>query len=325
MVVPAKRSRLKGPFKCDMCPRMYKNKFDLTIHLASHSTIKPFKCEICERTFPSLYMFRKHQRNLHATRSCNYCGQKIRIGTPAAFYNHMKSHRDNGDIDETKFKLSLKGVAKECDICKKYMISGEYKRHYESHAVKENSKSLLDGSFDDDDDEIYFSNKKYKNNESSYDLLECKKCKKTFYGKRSLQLHEWQAHEHIIIEKVPTNNEEDNCNKPRKCDECGKNFMRRIDWIRHYRLNHGNKPYKCEFCGKTFERMNYCRVHRRKHTGERPYICSICKKGFIKLEYLKNHLYCHKNEKIPCPYCAKLFKSPQNVKNHLIKLHPDRK
>ncbi|KFP71436.1 Zinc finger protein 716, partial [Acanthisitta chloris] len=58
-----------------------------------------------------------------------------------------------------------------------------------------------------------------------------------------------------------------------RCEECGKAFGARAQYVRHRRNLHdgaGEKPYRCGDCGKSFSWSSHWERHQRIHTGERP-------------------------------------------------------
>lgn len=47
-------------FPCDMCPKFFKNRYQLTLHVRSHTGEKPFVCELCDRAFSMSSNLQKH-------------------------------------------------------------------------------------------------------------------------------------------------------------------------------------------------------------------------------------------------------------------------
>lgn len=47
-------------FKCEQCPKVFKNRYQLTLHNRSHSGEKPYECHICCRAFSMSSNLQKH-------------------------------------------------------------------------------------------------------------------------------------------------------------------------------------------------------------------------------------------------------------------------
>ncbi|CAG4972986.1 unnamed protein product [Colias eurytheme] len=52
------------------------------------------------------------------------------------------------------------------------------------------------------------------------------------------------------------------CEKPHKCQVCGKAFSQSSNLITHSRKHTGFKPFACELCGRAFQRKVDLRRHR---------------------------------------------------------------
>ncbi|SPP86817.1 blast:Zinc finger protein 879 [Drosophila guanche] len=68
-----------------------------------------------------------------------------------------------------------------------------------------------------------------------------------------------------------------------------------------------DRPFKCEFCGKAFKLRHHMKDHCRVHTGERPFRCNMCGKTFSRSTILKAH------EKTHYPKYVRKFLSPSPV------------
>ncbi|XP_077111317.1 uncharacterized protein LOC143767153 isoform X2 [Ranitomeya variabilis] len=103
---------------------------------------------------------------------------------------------------------------------------------------------------------------------------------------------------------------------PFSCPECGKCFRQKSQLFKHQRRHKGEKPYSCSECEKCFCQKSDLLVHQRSHTGEKPFSCSECDKRFIQKSSLVKHLRIHTGEKpFSCSECEKCF----TQKSHLYK------
>lgn len=53
------------------------------------------------------------------------------------------------------------------------------------------------------------------------------------------------------------------------------------------------RPFRCDFCGKAFKLRHHMKDHARVHTGERPFPCRLCGKTFSRSTILKAHEKTH--------------------------------
>ena len=78
--------------------------------------------------------------------------------------------------------------------------------------------------------------------------------------------------------------------KPFKCTQCEKSFIRRAKLIIHERVHTGEKPFNCSHCTKKFATRGALKIHEIKHTGKYPYVCAYCNKNILTKQNLEIHL-----------------------------------
>ena len=94
------------------------------------------------------------------------------------------------------------------------------------------------------------------------------------------------------------------------CQECGKGYTTKFQFIIHRRLHSDDRPFKCSHCDKSFTSAGAQRKHEAKHsdTNRKLYTCNECRKRVTTYDSLKNHRLSHKDEKnYQCEICLKHF------------------
>ena len=55
----------KYPHECDTCEKRFRKKYELEVHVRTHTGERPFQCEHCEQSFRALQTLKVH-RQIHA-------------------------------------------------------------------------------------------------------------------------------------------------------------------------------------------------------------------------------------------------------------------
>ncbi|XP_055712363.1 zinc finger protein OZF-like isoform X2 [Phlebotomus papatasi] len=110
------------------------------------------------------------------------------------------------------------------------------------------------------------------------------------------------------------------------CDICGYRAKDKTHHVEHMNWHAGIKPYKCQDCGKDFVRKDALRIHRMTHTGEKPFECQICSKSFRTKAQMKAHITTHTGDRnFSCKYCDKSYSQIGGLSYHVRTTHAGEK
>uniref|UniRef100_A0A1B0D8Y7 C2H2-type domain-containing protein n=1 Tax=Phlebotomus papatasi TaxID=29031 RepID=A0A1B0D8Y7_PHLPP len=110
------------------------------------------------------------------------------------------------------------------------------------------------------------------------------------------------------------------------CDICGYRAKDKTHHVEHMNWHAGVKPYKCQDCGKDFVRKDALRIHRMTHTGEKPFECQICSKFFRTKAQMKAHITTHTGDRnFSCKYCDKSYSQIGGLSYHVRTTHAGEK
>ena len=135
----------------------------------------------------------------------------------------------------------------------------------------------------------------------------CQTCGKSFSGYRYYQ--------HLKSHMIETGEESP---EVYFCDQCGKQFMKKLSLKHHIQVDHENREYECKTCKQTFKTHNQRNTHQiLEHSTDEKYNCKYCGKRFGNTGHLKSHItHYHEEPKFKCQFCGKMFKVKESLDDH---------
>ena len=101
------------------------------------------------------------------------------------------------------------------------------------------------------------------------------------------------------------------------CNECGKLFNQKANYMAHMVYHSDERPFPCEVCVKAFKTLRDLDIHKRTHNGEKPFGCKTCQTAFSQSATLWSHeKRYHCNGKFTCKDCKEMFTTGWYLKTH---------
>ena len=306
-------------YKCDVCDKVFSNKFYLRQHSYVHKGSTRHSCDSCDITFCRIDAFYRHLKKVHnkgqGPYQCNVCNK--RFNTPG----NLGRHKNIAHLGKLPNRIVHK-----CDVCGKTFSSRFILLCHQKLHTKLNLHQC----------EICLKNftrtsalKNHKIVHTGERLFKCNICPKHFSRIYTLEIHQ-RLHtgerpfqcdvcgEGFIERSLLTYHSMKHAEKkPHECHECGKGFCKRTELKKHLMTHTDEKPYICDVCGKSFTSQGSVMCHKRIHTGESPYVCDICGRKFNQSSSLKRHQRVHTREKpYACDVCDKHFALLVTLQDH---------
>ncbi|XP_065673798.1 zinc finger and BTB domain-containing protein 24 [Hydra vulgaris] len=102
-----------------------------------------------------------------------------------------------------------------------------------------------------------------------------------------------------------------------RCPICQLLFPSRTTMMEHRRKH--TKLFKCKICNEGFYTEDKLERHSTKETHSYP--CDQCERLFTNKAALVRHKLLHSDKEQKCELCAKSFKTPRDLKNHMLGMH----
>nr|XP_006812793.1 PREDICTED: zinc finger protein 729-like [Saccoglossus kowalevskii] len=259
-----------------------------TISINSRSTVKRLKCQTCKKTFCSQKNLETHWKSYHTKHDkphkCKYCTHTFK--TPKELAVHVKKHSLQGPYG--------------CEYCKyRFFTKTAQFRHMKTH--KETS-------------------------------IECKKCGQRFASQHSFTRH-MEAHaeneqykcpyceyscKNMTLLKRHLSKHIGKKHTTLKCEQCGKEFLRKSRLDRHMLIHSDVKPFKCKHCEKRYYTVGNLKKHIKMHTGKKTYKCIECGAKFRLKARLISHVKSHSRiVSFQCDHCGQSFSQNSDLVCHM--------
>lgn len=275
-------------FKCDICPKVYKQKHGLKVHYLRHKEPQ-FRCLKCHKAFRLLLHLNNHNKRFHDNDqklyACSFCNYKG--FAPLHLKIHVTRHH-------------TKDFPLKCHICSAgFMFNHELKFHTE----KEHNGMIYSCKICGRQCSTKNNLKIHQNvHATTRATFKCEICSKVMICKKGYQRHV-QSHKGETPKQM--------------CELCGKSFANKAYFAVHLKIHAGEREFACAVCGKRFYSAQNLATHNRTHTKEKPYTCDLCSKSYTQRSTLVIHMRSHSGEKpYKCDICCKAY-----VTNTLLKYH----
>ncbi|XP_035989366.1 zinc finger protein 431-like isoform X3 [Fundulus heteroclitus] len=337
----------KGSFKCDICGRSYKTKYNLKVHFQTHTGEIPFSCELCGKGF-----FRRDKLKLHLRTHTDLQKPHVSMEEEASSIQQLCNQRRRSSHDQEEAEPQCS--EEEQMEPEPPLIKEEHVEPVSSWVKEEQMEPELP-VIEEENEKPDFSRLKHEQQDAEHlatrrdqeDVCSSQEGEQLVQKQPVALMETFTLQEHEgeprteqlsfhISPVVQTKDQEgrsstgsesqsptDTKKGSFKCDICGRSYKTKYNLKVHFQTHTGEIPFSCETCGKGFFRHDKLKLHLRTHTGERPFSCETCGKTFFQIHHLNKHKKSHTDKRpFPCQICGKGFSTIHRLNVHK-QIHTD--
>lgn len=203
---PLKMDLKQDIFKCNMCPKEFWSKDNLSRHMKLHSNIKNYVCTYCGLAFKTSAVLRKHKM-AHVLIKCLLCESEFTLRSEyknhhLTFHRHKDKAFDITELDLFTPKKNLAHIPKKIEkpiVCEKCSRVFAAMSGYKVHKCVDPASQLTKKKKPEEETECPDCNRKYKSfksfkdhncpkSDNPYQAI-CELCDKEFKTKKGFDMH----------------------------------------------------------------------------------------------------------------------------------------
>jgi hypothetical protein len=307
--------RKPGHHECEICEKVYSQKYRLTQHMNTHLGIKPYKCVVCLQNFSRSDHVVRHMKSQHCDMDlfkCDECDEEFEkvnemvthslIHIPQPGYASEK-YTLFTDAEKEFIAISTHETGKQQYNCIKCNVifrrPYQAREHINFHTGSKPYKcNLCDNTFAKKENLTAHIRTVHEGKRGDF---KCDKCRRYFMKKESYEVH---------VEK---------CQPNYVCENCPLKFYRKTHLDNHKSVHDLVPQHKCLHCDNMYRYRKHMLRHIKKdhkHEVETPVpcICDICGVVVKNKEALYRHKKVHKMPDKECDVCGKAFKDNTTLK-----------
>lgn len=318
-----KRSpRKPGHHECDVCQKVYTQKYRLTQHMNMHLGIKPYKCVVCLQYFTRTDHVVRHMRSQHLDLDiykCDQCDEEFEKANEIV--SHSMIHVQQTDDIEEKILTALTDVEKE----------------YISVRAQDSGRPQYDCTKCNQTFKKPYQAREHVNFHTGEKPYKCGQCVMAYGKKENLtahirSIHDGKRGEHkcakcrrFFMKKENYDVHIEKCVPNYECSQCPMKFYRKTHLDNHTPVHDATPQHQCSQCSNAYRYRKHMLRHVRKdHLMEEdkqaPCICDTCGVVVKNKEALYRHKKTHKLPDKECDVCGKAFKDNTTLKVYTISL-----
>ncbi|EAT38377.1 AAEL009720-PA, partial [Aedes aegypti] len=326
---------------CPFCPKTFKSRQTIRMHILNHQGKLPFKCEDCDARFDRKFYLQKHRERYHQGDSgqpnfgCLQCGMQFRSADKLRA--HTSTHHLKKEVKPTTVAgkgpnprpirqgLNVRRPFK-CQYCPK-SFSRKYimMEHTFIHTGSLRYPCDICMAMFNRPHYLKAHKLKYHSENSTFKAIKCRFCTRTFVRQQDIKMHErvFETSQNGSLDesggkgagedgsaagggttKLPYTIDEDPNGE-------AETESQRIDTPR---LNMSITLHRCPKCHKVFKTLRSLKHHMIYHQSQLPFACDECGVQFARNRPLQIHKERYhsedapyKGERFSCDFCPRIF------------------
>ncbi|XP_055618891.1 uncharacterized protein LOC129763766 [Toxorhynchites rutilus septentrionalis] len=277
-----------GILTCPYCPKTFKARPTLRMHILNHQGKLPYKCDDCGSRFDRRFYLVKHRERYHTgeNRKVIHCRFRCKF-CPRLFQRKIDRKTHTRMVHSKEIRVKKEKVDQ----------------------ILNDTRTKEDDDDDEEEEQVVVVKRekspvpKMRKSLPANPSNECVHCGEHFPTAAMLREHIDDQHlkkgkdVKPVLSKVAkkTNSAKTtlSAKRPYKCPYCPKTFTQNYVMKEHTFIHTGSLRYRCDECLAMFNRPHYLRQHKLKYhslnSNFRALKCRFCSRSFVRKQDIKIH------------------------------------